>query len=207
MNMPTSRRTPPKHSRNKLMKGLKTFTAVHARHKRWMNFLPSPAERQKLLHPHAVYSVQLGNFLDGKPLGSALRKSGWIYFLRDRKGKLACGEVSIVSGKHKNMRVSEGPFVKKAFALIEKSLRDRRMPRSRPELRSLRIESMHLFCLWLRLKRGAEYFVPLTSGSAILKPGAWFTRKEFTDALRSEGQRIRVAHERMSLLLKEHHGL
>lgn len=205
--MPTSRHAPPQLSRNKLMQGLKAFTLIKARNKRWMNFLPSPGDRQKLLYPHAVYNVRLGNFLDGKPFGSTLKKNGWMYFLRDRKGKLACGEVSIVSGRHKNVRVSEGPFVKKAFALVEKSLRDRRIPRSGHEMRSLRLESMHLFCLWFRSKRGAEYFLPVTSGSAILKPGGWFTRKEFTDALRSEGQRIRVAHERMSLLLKEQRGI
>ncbi len=189
------------------MQGLKTFTSIKARHKQWMNFLPSPGACQKVLHPHAVYSVKLSNFLDGKPFGSTLKKSGWMYFLRDRKGKLACGEVSIVSGKHTNVRISEGLFVKKTFALIEKSLRDRRIPRTRHELRSLRLESMHLFCLWFRLKGGAEYYVPVTSGSAILKRGGWFTQKEFKDALRSEGQRIRVAHNRMALLLKEHHGL
>lgn len=205
--MPTSRHAPPQRSQDKLMQGLKAFTSIQARHKRWMNFLPSPGDRQKLLYPHAVYNVQLGEFLDGKPFSSAVKKSGWMYFLRDRKGKLACGEVSIVSGKHKNARVSEGPFVKKTLALIEKSLRDRRIPKSQYEMRSLRLESMHLFCLWFRSKRGPEYFLPVTSGSAVLKAGGWFTRKEFTGAVRSEGQRIRAAHERMALLLKEHHGL
>jgi hypothetical protein len=205
--MSTSRHAPPQHSRNKLAEGLKTFMSIKAKHKRWMNFLPSKSDQQKLLYPHAIFSVQLSSLLDGKPLSSTLKKAGWMYFLRDRRGKLACGEVSIVGGRHKNARVSEGPFVKKAFALIEKSIRDSRIFRRGYELRSLRLESMHLFCLWFKLDRRAEHFVPVTSGSKVLKAGKWFTRKEFTAALHSEVQRIRAAQERMAILLKQHQGV
>lgn len=205
--MSTSRAAPPRHSRKKLAEGLKAFTSIKAKHRRWMNFLASKNDRQKAIHPHAIYSVRLSNFLDGKALSSTLKRAGWMYFLRDHRGRLACAEVSVISGRHKNVRISEGPFVSKAFALVEKSIHDRRVPSRGYELRSLRVESLHLFCLWFKLRRGVEHFIPVTSGSTVLKAGEWFTRKEFSAALRSEGRRIRTAQERMSILLKEHRGV
>jgi hypothetical protein len=107
-----------------------------------------------------------------------------------------------VSGRHKNARLSQGPFVKAAFQLIEKSIRDARIRRSRYELRSLRLESIHLYCLWLKVGKGAEYFVPVTSNSAVLKKGVWISRREFTSALRSEGERVQAAQAHMFRLLK-----
>jgi hypothetical protein len=101
--------------------------------------------------------------------------------------------------------LSEGPFVKKAFQLIEKSARDPRIGRRQYALRSLRLESMHVFCLWLKVDR-VEYFIPVTSSSAVLRAGKWISRREFTKALRSEGQRICTAQERVSRLLEAHRG-
>jgi hypothetical protein len=188
-----------------MVESLKNIASIKARHKRWMSFTPAEDGRHKLLYSHPVYGIQLSSFLDGKSFGSSLRRVGWMYFLRDHRGRLACGEVSSVSGKHKDAQVSEGPFVRKTFALINKSIRDRRIPRSGYEVRSLRVESAHLFCLWFRIKRREEYFIPITSGSATLKAGKWVTRKEFSDALLSEGLRVPTAHERMSTLVDKFH--
>jgi len=202
--MPLSRFAPPEHSRSKLADVLATFGNIKANHKRWMNF--SPSTPSCVLHPHPVYSVRLSRFLAGKPLSDTLKKVGWMYFLQDRGTGLACAEVSIVSGKHKNARLSEGPFVKKALQLIEKSVRDPRIGRRRYAMRSLRLESVHIFCLWLKVGRRVEYFIPVTSSSAVLREGEWLSRREFTKALRSEGQRICSAQERMSRLLEAHRG-
>jgi hypothetical protein len=205
--MPTSRRSQPKHSHISVIKGLKTFASIKARHTRWMEFAPAENGKHKLLYPHPVYAVQLSRLMEGKSLSSTVKRTGWMYFLRDRKGKLACCEVSMISGKHKNTRLTEGPFVRKAFAMIEKSIRDMRLLRKGYELRSIRAESAHLFCLWVRVKKTKEeHFIPVISSSAILKAGTWVTRKGLTDALRSETQRIRTAHERMSKLLEKYHG-
>ena len=204
--MTTSRSAPPEHSRNKLAEALESFGNVKAKHKRWMNFSPATIGRTRELHPHPVYSVRLKRFLAGRPLSATLKRVGWMYFLRDRSTGLACAEVSIVSGKHKNARLSEGPFVKEAFQLIEKSIRDPRIGRHRHALRSLRLESMHVFCLWIKVDHRAEYFIPVTSSSAVLRAGQWISRREFTKALRSEGQRICTAQERMSYLLEKHRG-
>jgi hypothetical protein len=204
--MLSSRYAPPEHSRNLLTEAVETLGNIKGKHKRWLNFSPPTGGRERVLHPHPVYSVRLSRFLAGKPLSATLKKVGWMYFLRDRGKGLACGEVSIVSGRHKNARLSEGPFVKKAFRLIEKSNRDPRIRRRQHELRFLRLESVHLFCLWLRVDPRVEYFVPVTSSSSVLRAGEWISRREFTKALRSEGQRIRAAQERMSHLLEAHHG-
>jgi hypothetical protein len=204
--MPTSWSAPPEHSRNKLVEALESFGDVKAKHKRWMNFSPSTPDRGRVLYPHPVYNVRLSRLLAGRPLSATLKKVGWMYFLRDRGRGLACAEVSIVSGKHKNARLSEGPFVKNAFQLIEKSVCDPRIGRRRYALRSLRLESMHVFCLWLKVDHRGEYFIPVTSSSAVLRAGEWISRREFTKALRSEGQRICTAQERMSRLLEAHRG-
>ncbi len=204
--MPLSQFAPPEHSRGKLAEALATFGNIKANHKRWMNFSPSTPGRGRVLHPHPLYSVQLSRFLAGTPLSATLKKVGWMYFLRDRGTGLACAEVSIVSGKHKNARLSEGPFVKKAFQLIARSVHDPRIGRRRYALRSLRLESMHVFCLWLKVDRRVEYFIPVTSSSTVLREGEWISRREFTKALRSEGERIRAAQKRMSSLLEARHG-
>lgn len=204
--MRSSRFAPPKRSWSKLGVALETFGNIKAKHKRWINFSPATLGRGQLLHSHPVYSVQLSRFLPGKPLSATLKKVGWMYFLRDRATKLACGEVSIVSGKHENARLSEGPFVKKAFQLIQEAARDPRIERRRYSLRSLRLESMHVFCLWLKVDRRVEYFIPVTSSSTVLREGEWISRREFTKALRSEGERIRAAQRRMSRLLEARQG-
>jgi hypothetical protein len=204
--MPISQFSPPERSRTTLDAALETVCQIKAGHKRWMMFSPSTTDDRKLLYPHPVYSVRLDAFLAGQSLSATLKKTGWMYFLRNRRLGLVCGEVSLVSGRHKNARLSEGPFVHRAFKLFEKSTRDSRISRGRYELRSLRVESAHLFCLWLKVDRRVDYFIPVTSSSALLRAGNWISRKEFTTALRAEGQRIRAAQKLMSHLLEQHHG-
>jgi len=197
-----SRFAPPENSQSKLAEALTTLGNIKAKHKRWMNFSPSATGHGRVLHPHPVYSVRLSRLLAGRPLSTTLKKVGWMHFLRDSGARLACAEVSVVSGKHKNVRLSEGPFVRKAFQLIERSARDSRV-RGRPyELRFLRLESLHFFSLWLILDKRVEYFIPVALSGAVLKAGEWISRKEFTKALRSEAQRICAAQEHMSRLLQ-----
>jgi hypothetical protein len=200
--MPVSRVAPPESSQTRLTTALAAFSKIRADLTRWMNFSPATSGRERRLHPHAVYSVRLIRFLQGKPLSATLKRVGWMYFLRDSGSGLMCGEVSIVSGRHKNARLSQGPFVKAAFQSIEKSIRDPRIGRRHYELRSLRLESIHLYCLWLKVDEGAEYFVPVTSNGAVLKKGIWISRREFTNALRLEGERVQAAREHMLRLLK-----
>jgi len=171
-----------------------------------MTFAPS-AQAQSgdlVLRAHPVYTVRLNKFLDGRPLGATLKKVGWMSLLRDRHSKLACVEVSIISGRHKNPRLSEGKFVTTVFRLVEKSARDSRLAGHNFALRFLRVESLHLFCLWLKVNRQTEYFIPVAPSGSAWKAGYWVSRKEFTQLLRSEGQRIRADQERMSRVLESH---
>ena len=203
--MPVSRSAPPKHSWSKLSSALKTVDNLKAQHSRWMSFSASALTRDRVFYANLVYNIRLDAFLGGKRLSSSLNKVAWMYFLRDHGNRLACAEVSMVSGKHKHPRLSEGPFVKKAFRSIEKSSHDPRIKRYRYALRYLRLESMHVFCLWIKADRRVEYFIPVASSNSVLKAGQWFSRKELTNILRSEGRRVRAAQERMSDLLKERH--
>jgi hypothetical protein len=200
--MPISRSRSPKSYRNELTGALEIFGKIKAKHRRWMRFSSSLADREAVSHPHPVYTVRLGTFLAGERLSATLKRVAWMYFLQDRGKGLACAEVSIVSGRHKNARLSEGPFVKKLFQVIEKLNSDPRAGRRRYELRTIRLESMHSFCVWLKLSSQVEYFIPVVSRSALLRAGKWLSRAEFTEALRSEAGRVRAAHERMSNLLK-----
>jgi hypothetical protein len=204
--MPPTRFTPPKPSRTKLSMALETLGKLKERHPQWMNLSLSSLARESVLYPHLLYNIQLDALLQGKPLSATLKKVAWMYFLRDRKQQLGCAEVSIVSGRHKNVRLSEGLFVRKALQLIERSVHDRRIGRRRYVLRSVRLDSIHVFCLWLKVDRSVEYFIPVTSSSTVLRAGEWISRREFTKALRSEGQRVRAAQERMSRLLNAHQG-
>jgi hypothetical protein len=202
--MAASQSAPPKHSWSKLSAALDTLHRIRAKQALWMKFLPYQIGRRHVLNMHPVYSVRLTAFLAGKPLSKTLKKVGWMYFLRDNRKGLACAEVSIVSGRHKNARLMEGPFVGKTLRLIDKSKHDPRIGRRRYELASLRLESMHIFCLWFKVSDRVEYFIPVTSSSAVLREGEWVSRKELIRALRTEGHRVRTAQQRMVRLLKAH---
>jgi len=199
--MPILRIAPPKQSLAKLGKALHHFVSLKHQHKRWMNLLPSIVVK-KALYPQPLYSARLAEVLDGKPLHAALRRSGWIYFLRDGKSNLACAEVSSIRGVHKNARLTEGPFVRNAFDLISKSVRDPRVRRYRFEMRSIRAESLHFFCLWFKVKGGSEYFIPVTPLGTTLKVKRWFSRTELAEALRQEALRVRDAQARADRLSK-----
>jgi len=199
--MPIRLILPPKKSLAKLGKALRHFIALKEQHTRWMNLLPSSITPKKVLFPHPLYKVGLAELLAGKPLSVAMRRTGWIYFLRDRKSNLACAEVSLIRGLHKNARLTEGPFIRKTFDLISKSRRDPRINRHRFEVRSLRAESLHFFSLWFRTTEGVEYFVPVTPLGTTLKARRWISRKELNDGLLREAQRVRNALARAEELL------
>jgi hypothetical protein len=200
--MPIPRIAPPKQSFAKLGKALHHHISLKDKHKSWMKFLPFSVGAKQIICPHPLYSVRLTELLAGKSLRAAVRRTGWIYFLRDRKSNLALAEISSIQGVHKNARLSEGPFVTKLFELISKSGRDPRIRRHRFEMRSIRSESLHFFCLWLRAAGGIEYFVPVTPMGTTLKAKRWVSRTELADALLREAQRVRDAYARSELLSK-----
>ena len=201
--MPVQRIKPPKQSFAKLGKALHHHISLKNKYKSWMKFLPFPVAAKQISFPHPLYSVRLTELLRGKSLREVIRRTGWIYFLRDRKNNLALAEVSSIRGAHGNARLTEGPFVKKAFALISKSSRDPRLGRHRFELRSIRVESLHFFCLWFRVAGGIEYFVPVTSLGTTLQAKRWGSRAELADALLLEAQRLRDAYARADRLSRK----
>jgi hypothetical protein len=200
--MPISRIAPPKRSVAKLGTALQHFTSLKDKHERWMSLLPSSVVAKQALYPHPLYNIRLTELLAGKPLHAAMGRIGWIYFLTDRKRHIACAEVSFVRRVHKNVRLTEGPLVRMTFDLISKSGRDSRVRRRRFEVRSIRAESLHFFCLWFKGAGGIEYFVPVTPLGASLQAKRWVSRAELTDALLRETQRVRDAHERADQLYK-----
>jgi hypothetical protein len=194
--MSISQTAPPIRSLAKFKAALSHFSALKEKHDRWMKIRPSAVVRKQILYPHPLYSIRLIDLIAGKTLSSTLVRVGWIYFLCDRQNRLACAEVSIIAGIHRNARLTEGPFVKKAFRLIAKSHSDKRVRGHRFRLRSIRVESLHFFTLWLKGDGKMEYFIPVTPLGALLAAGQWISRKDLADALLPEAQRVRAAHER-----------
>ena len=94
------------------------------------------------------------------------------------------------------VRTTEGPFVGKLKRAIEKITHDRRLKKF--ELRSIRVESLHLFALWLKNKNGEDLFVPVNALGNRLKPGRRYTEEEFVAGVLPEGARVRDAHLRVS---------
>ena len=155
---------------------------------------------ERALYPHPVYGVQLHDFFSGKPFQSTVKRTGWLYFLRDKAGRLACAEVTGFSGKHNTVRVSEGVFVKKLFRRIDTLTHDSRVNHRQFSLKSIRVESVHLFCLWLECGEN-EWFVPITN-SAAFRAGKWVCREDFVKLLAAEWERIRQAQTKMRSLLE-----
>jgi hypothetical protein len=205
--VPIRTAAPPKQSLVALDAALGQLLTVKTTHHRWMRIIPPTAGRRRVRYAHPLYGINVGEFLEKGSLSKAMKRTGWVYFLRDGKNNLAFAEVTLLRGKHRNARLSEGRFVGKTFRLIEKTARDVRIGNRGFELRSIRVESLHFYCLWLRVPKKVEYFVPVTPLGTSLKVGGWFSRMELSDALRREGRRVKDAHERarksMTSLYKE----
>jgi hypothetical protein len=194
--VPISTAAPPKQSLAALDAALRQLTAVKTTHHRWMRIISPSTGRGRVRNAHPLYGINFGELLKEGALSVAMKRIGWVYFLRDRKNNLGFAEVTVVRGKHKNARLSEGPFVRRTFSLILKTMHDPRIRNRRFELRSIRAESLHFYCLWLRVPRQVEHFVPVTPLGKSLRAGRWFSRTDLSDALRREGQRVKEAHER-----------
>lgn len=199
--MPLSKASPPQRSRNKLSAALKILSSIKDQHSRWVNLAMEKLSVETALYPHPIYHIKLNDLLEGKPFHATVKKTGWIYFLRDRARRVASAEVTVISGKHKNVRVSEGAFVKKLFGRIDRLKDDSRIGRRQFSLKSIRVEAVHLFCLWLKVDRDDEYFIPITNSKAF-RARKWISREQFTQLLRTEGRRIREAQLKMRSLVE-----
>jgi hypothetical protein len=199
--MPIAKTLPPKQSLAKLRSALAQLGSLKESRKRWMRIHPGTIRTSHILQPHPVYSVGLIDLLAGHSLGATLRRVGWIYFLRNTENQLASGEVSIVAGKHANFRLTEGPFVRSAFRMIQTARNDRRLRRRSFELRSVRVESLHAFTIWLRAGAHAEFWIPVTP-IGDTTPGQWLARKDFAAVLLKEARRVAAARERATQLAK-----
>ena len=200
--MPIAKTLPPKQSVAKLWTALAQLVPLRESRKQWMRIHPGKVRQNHILHPHPVYSIRLLDLLAGHAVGATLRRVGWIYFLRNPKNQLACAEVSIIAGKHANFRFTEGPFVRTVLRTIQKAQNDPRLRQHSFRLRSVRIESLHAFALWLRAKAHGEFWIPVTPIGDSVEPKQWLTRKEFADLLVKEAKRVVAARERATELVK-----
>jgi hypothetical protein len=200
--MPIAKTVPPKQSVAKLRSALAQIVPLKESRKRWMRIHPAAVRAKHILHPHPVYGVRLLDLLADKAFGTTLWRVAWAYFLRSPENYLAYAEVSIVAGKHTNFRLTEGPFVRNAFRIIKTARKDPRLRQRSFKLRSVRVESLHVFALWLRASAHHEFWIPVTPVGDTVAPGQWLTRTEFADVLMKETRRVAAACERATQLLK-----
>lgn len=198
--MPIAKILPPKKSLVKLHTALDQLSPLREGRKRWIRIRLASVRRQDIHYPHPVYHVRLLDLLGGHAFGKTLHRTGWMYFLENPEGHLACAEIGIVGGKHRNFRLTEGPFVANLFNAIEKSRNDHRLRRRSFQLRSIRMESLHAFVLWFKASGSMEYWVPITRIGATRATGRWLSRKQFVELLESEARRVADAHQRASQL-------
>jgi hypothetical protein len=194
--MPIAKIPPPKTSLVKLRTALDQLIPLREGRRTWMHIRLSSVRGRHILYPHPVYHVHLLDLLEGHTFGKTLHRSGWMYFLRNPEGHLACVEISIVGGKHKNFQLIEGPFVANVFYAIERSRNDHRLRRSLFQLRSIRIESLHAFALWFKASGSTECWVPVTPIGATCTEGRWLSRREFVELLETEARRVADSHQR-----------
>jgi hypothetical protein len=200
--MPIAETLPPKQSVAKLWTALGQLAPLKESRKRWMRIHPGKVRQSHILHPHPVYSIRLIDLLARHTFAAALRRVGWIYFLQNPKNQLACAEVSIIAGKHVGFRLTEGPFVRAVLRAIQKAQNDPRLRRDSFRLRSIRIESLNVFALWLRANARNELWLPVTPIGNSAAPLQWLTRRDFIDVLAKEAKRVAAARERATEVLK-----
>jgi hypothetical protein len=194
--MPIAPSRPPKRSLGKLKAAMASLALLKDRHRRWMKLHPPSAGHLRGSYAHPLYRLRLADLLSGQAFTRSLDRVAWMYLLSDAKKTLAAAEVSIVQGVHGTVRTTEGPFVRKLKRAIEKIIQDRRLKKF--ELRAIRVESLHLFALWLKSKDGEDFFVPINALGDRLKSGRRYTEKEFVAGLLPEAHRVREAHLRVS---------
>jgi hypothetical protein len=200
--MSIAKTLPPKPSFAKLHSALEHLIPLKDRRKRWMRIRLGAVRRKHIFYPHPIYNVRLLDLLARQAFGATLRRVAWMYFIRNPEGQLASVEISIVGGKHKNFRLTEGPFVSNVLNAIKRSRNDPRLRRRSFQLRSVRLESLHGFALWFRASDRTEFWIPVTPIGAHVAPGQWLSRTEFADLLLTEAKRVVATHERASQLAK-----
>jgi len=186
---------PPKGSLAKLGQALESLSLLNMKQANWMKLHPPTAATLKRSYAHPLYRLRVLDLLTGKPFGRSVDRVAWVYPLRDRRKRLGVAEISIITGTHRSVRVTEGPFVQKLMRSIEKVARDSRL-KGKWELRAIRIESVHLLALWIKKQHGESIFVPVNSFSNSLVVGRWYTQKEFIAGVVPEARRIQEAHSR-----------
>lgn len=204
--MPIIKAEPPKQSVSKLLGGLEKLVPLKQIRSGWMRLEPNEVHRHHIVHPHPVYSVRLAELLAGLPLGAALHRSGWIYFIQNEANHPVLAEVGVVARKHAHFRLVEGPLARKALHVIQKARNDPRLLRHSFRLRSIRVESLHAFVIWLRESARNEFWLPVTPIGQTIAPQQWLTRTEFVDALLKEGGRVLTAQEKAKQLFTKLHG-
>ena len=201
--MPKLKALPPKPSQNKLAASLKSLSNVKAQYPGWTSLAVHQLSKEHVLYPQAIYTIQLNDLLAGKSFRATVKKVGWIYFLRDTANRVAYAEVSIISGKHQNVRISEGMFVRTLLRRVERLRENPKIEGRRFFLKSIRVDSLHLFCMWLEVGRKSEYFVPVTN-SKTFRAGKWLSCEQFVSGLRAEGERVRAAHMKVKQFMQSH---
>jgi hypothetical protein len=199
--MPIIEAEPPKQSVAKLLRGLKQLVPLKESRKRWMQIHPGDVRKTHILHPHPLYSIRLTELLAGRTFAASLHRSGWIYFIQIAPKQPALAEVSIVARKHVHFRLTEGPLAKRALHAIQKARNNPRLRRHSFQLRSLRVESLHVFVLWLRESARNEFWLPVTPIGQSVAANQWLTRTEFVDVLLREARRVLAIQENAKGLL------
>lgn len=200
--MPIVPNVPPTLSLSRLRTALAQIVPLKQRRNPWMRVHPGEVQRQHILYPHPVYTVQLLDFLDGRAFRSTLRRVGWIYFLKGARGHVACAEVASSRGKRKGFRLTEGTFVTNAFRTLATVQRDNRLRRRSLRLRAVRVDPLHTFAFWLAGAGREEFWIPVTPIGSADVAGEWLTRKDFADALLEQSERVSAAQDRAALLAK-----
>jgi hypothetical protein len=194
--------TPPQKSIAKLFSSIEQLIPVERIRKRSRRRRVRNIDRRRILYPHPIYNVRLAGLLAGHAFSKVLRRVAWMYFVRPSGGEVMSMEVSIIGGRHKNFRVTQGAFALRVLNTIEKASHDSRSRRRSLQLRSVRVESLHTFALWLRANSHADFWIPVTPIGANFATGRWLSTKEFAALLLTEAKRVSAAQNRALGLMK-----
>jgi len=118
-----------------------------------------------------------------------------VYFLQ-YNSQTAALEVSINAGQHRHPRLHQGASINALLRLVRKVKRRRSASVPGTHVRLLRINALHLSCLWLR--GPSETLVPVNALAPHLAVGGAYSQHAFLAAVADAAQVVLSLHAKLT---------
>jgi len=185
--MPVTMPSPPADSLRALARAIEGSPAASR------EYLGAAAGAPSAWLPQKLYTIDVQDLADGKPIGDVARDVGWRYVLPQPLGAAVSAEVRPdAAGRHRVAHFAQGPQTLQTLELTRQLVEEPRFAAEEYTLQALIVPALYILALWLKNPDpDRDWFVPVEPTDPRLVPGRYYESPAFNDLLRS------LAQERM----------